>query len=53
MAVLDELNEDYCRCEVGLAASFLQCNCPGTCLTTLRVEKVPFSYAFEIYKERD
>jgi hypothetical protein len=52
LAVLDELNEDYCRCEVGSAASLLQYNCPGTCLDyALEVEKVAFSYAFEIYKE--
>lgn len=52
LAVLEELDEDFCRCEVGSAAQLLNYNCPGTCLDyALEVEAVKFSYAFEIFKE--
>lgn len=52
LAVLEELNESFCKCKVGSAASLLNYNCPGTCLDyALEVEDVMFSYAFEIFQE--
>lgn len=50
LRILNEMNPEFCNCDVGAAGKEVGYLCPGTCLDYLYDLGTKYSFAFEIYE---